>query len=745
MAEPGGKRSSKRVRGVFDLVGLEDQPAPQLRLEAVSPTGERKPIDVDKKGEFELPETDRGKGFRVELLDDQGGTVRRFSYDTLVEQLRESEVLRLPIGDIIVRLSCVSGRVRVCRYILDPVLPFAEAKLELAQHLSSASPQIDVSDIAVRWPYPWPTQYCRPVCQGRVEVYLQVCCCPLIVDPPVVIKNLCEIIDCREIVRPHFPPDGPWGPVGPGAGPGPGPDPGPLRFALRSGGDPTPGLERATVRALKRAETEEGGPSVADVLVASAHLSTLAKLSYSQQVAYIESQPELLHWWCTCSTSKVAEVPLQADGRFDACFALPRLGRGCSARVIYKVRQATETGWQLIYDGFASHQSFELGDDAVLSARWNAIACDDPHDYGPTPFVLLEQIGNTWADTLIHSTNQTGEKAWGALAAKDGLANARPLGAGITDGPYDQPWATTLALRFQFHPGLEALGARFYRVRVVPLDNGAGSPFPAPVPAEFTLTDTVQWRKYNPLGGGGVGVHWETLNDTVAGFYRIPFPDPLYPWLGGQWHAYVNTQATESGLPRMPNGRYLFLVDIFDASHNRLVPNGTLDTLLAGDQKKSFEHRRLDGPIDAPFSNTSVVPHNALANLFRVDNLPCYGDIEAILNNGTASMANCQFLTGPGTNTVQLQYSARQDDGFLWYHQISYKQGLSGPTTYLPVSNVNVSSGLSAAQTFNDLLGGETKCAFSAQLGVICRHTDGIGRVSGFDRYDTAAFALEKV
>ena len=200
----------------------------------------------------------------------------------------------------------------------------------------------------------------------------------------------------------------------------------------------------------------------------------------------------------------------------------------------------------------------------------------------------------------------------------------------------------------------------------------------------------------------------------------------------------------------MPNGRYLFVVDIFDAAHKRLVPNGTLDGLLPGDTKKPFEHRRLDGPIDAPFSNTSVVPHNALASLFHVDNLPCYGDIEEIVHNGAASAANCQFLVwdtaarpGPPPDTVQLMYSARQNNGFQWYHQIHYKQGLSGPTTVLPANNANVSSGLSTAKTFDELLLHETKCAFAAHLGVLCRHTNGFGRVSGFDRYDEAAFALE--
>jgi len=727
MAETSaGKGKGKHVKGVLDLIGLEGEP-PELRLEAVAPTGERTEIDIDAKGQFQLPESHLGKGFRLELAASEGPVVRRFAYDSLVQDLRQEPALRLPARDIIGWLACVSGRVTVCSYILDPVLSPLTGKLELTAYLRTVAEQIDVSEVVMRLPHHWPGRHCRPVCQGRVQVWVRICCCPFVVDPPLVVKRLCEIIDCPEIVvRPPWPPPGPWGPR-----PGPGPD-------------PAPGLERATVRALKRAEIDEDAPSAADVLVASAHLSSLATISPAEQVEYIRNNHDLQHWFCQCWSYKVAEVPLQADGRFDACFRAPRVGRGCHARVVYRVSQASETGWNEIYDGFTGNQSFELNDEAVLYARRNALACDDPHDYGPVPFVLLEQIGNTWADTLVHSTEQTGETTWGPLAAKDGLANAKPVGAPITTGPYDQPWATTLNLRFQFHPGLQALGARFYRVRVVPVDNGKGGAFSSPVPTEFTVMNGVQWRKYNPVPGGGVGTHWESLNDATPGFYRIPFPDLLWPWLGGQWHAYVVTHEQLSGVPRMPDGRYLFVVDIFDAGHNRLVPNGTTDALAADDTTKAFEHRRLDGPIDVPFSNTSVVPHNALASLFRVDNAPCYGDIEQIVNTGTPSAVNCQFLTGPATNTLQLEYSAYQANGFQWYHEISYKQGLSGPVTSLPASSADVYSGLSPSRTFGELLGGETKCAFAAYLGVLCRHTNGIGRISGYDRSDNAAFALEQ-
>ena len=485
---------------------------------------------------------------------------------------------------------------------------------------------------------------------------------------------------------------------------------------------------------------------------AARHLYALRQLPLAQQIEYIKVHPDLVYRHCTCSTVKVGEGYLQEDGRFDICFYEGNwLPLGCSRRVLYRVSQIQEGGWVVIYNGLASGESFPLDDEAVLYASGNADPCDGPHDWGPTPFVILERIGNTWADTLIHSTDQNGEATGlptftGPLDAADGLANEGPVAS--TAGPYNQPWGATLSLGYQFHPGLQALGAKYYRTRVIRVGNN-GQPLTGSGAVNFTITGSLSWRKYyNPPGPDDVGVEWVPLHNPVIngieGLYTIPYPDLVYPWLGGQWHADVATDELVAASPKMPNGRYLFVVDIFDATGKRMIPNGSLEPAGAGEVTAAFEYRRLDGPIDAPFSNTSVVPHRALASLFRVDNLSAYADIEAIRHGSTDSNANCQFLVGPGTDTVQLRYSAYQANGFQWYHHVWFKQGLTGPVTNLPNSTSNVFSGLTPAKTFDDLLpGADKKCAFAANLRVYVRHTNGIGRLEGYDREDQAAFAIE--
>ena len=740
MAERTQDSGKGRLRAAFELVGLGDAPTPRLRVELIDPLGSRQPIDVSEQGEFTLDADDVGKGYMLEVGGPHGGDTRRFNFDQFVQTVKTDRLYRLP--EIAWKKfwlwhRCVTGRVTKCR----PWPPFYDIT-EVAREkilFDNVAIVLTTPDFAssigrfVR---------CSPVCRGKIEVFVRTCCCPIIgpIDPPIVIKDLCRIINCDRLRWPPRPPE-------------PGPDPGPLRAAqTERSADPGSELKLATVRALKRATASEDSPQAVDVIRAARHMYALQQLAPDQQVTYIKRYPELWFRYCACSTVKVGQGFLQDDGRFDICFPDGAwIPPGCTRRVIYRVSQIQEGGWVVIYDGLASEESFGLDDEAVLHANSNADPCPGPHEWGPTPFVILERIGNTWADTLIHSTQQGGEAAelptfGGPLAVNDGLANAGPSGS--TSGPYNQPWATTLSLGYQFHPGLQALGAKYYRTRVVRVGS-SGAPLSGPGAVTFTITGALSWRKYyNPPGPDDVGVQWVPLNNPVIngieGLYTIPFPDLVYPWLEGQWHAGVVTDELIGLIPRMPNGHYLFIVDIFEAAGHRMIPNGSLELAGAGEVAAAFQYRRLDGPIDAPFSNTSVVPHRAVASLFCVDNLSAYADIEAIRHDSADSNANCQFLVGSASNTVQLRYSAYHSNGFQWYHQVWFKQGLTGPVTYIPDNTSNVFAGLTPSLEFDDLLPGvDKKCAFAANLRAYVRHTNGIGRVSQYDREDQAAFALE--
>lgn len=718
------KDDRRPVTARLELANLGDGEPPELHVDLIDAQGGRAPAELSREGELQLDPRLVGEGYRLEIRG-AAGEGRRYDYDSFVARARKNAVYVLPEAawrKLVFWNTCVTGSVRACwpRYKLYDLVALAAKPdgLELARRYLP-HPELELSRFL-----------CAPVCKGKVEVFLRTCCCPP-PDPPSIIRDICEIIDCYELEWPRKP----WEP------PGPWPEPDPWR---------DPRFQRTVQQALQRSEAVEGGRQPEDVVRLAFHYQALRAAGPSEQRAYIELYPELRYLFCACSTVKVAETYLEEDGHFDACFyASPFLPRGCSRRVQYRVSQLHESGWVVVYDGAAKGQSFPLDTEAQLTASSQAYACEEPHDWGPVPFVILDRIGGTWADNLIHSTQQGGEDAAGLptfagpLAATDGLVNPAPAGPppAVMAGPYEQPWATTLAVHYAFHPGLAALGAKYYRTRVVRVGSN-GQPVTGPGAVNQTVTGDLSWRKfYNPPGPEDVGVMWVPLNNPVVngveGLYTIPFPDLVYPWLDGQFHAAVDTSG-------VPNGRYLFVVDIFNAAGQRLVPTNSVEPPAAGEVGADFRYRRLDGPIDAQFSSTSIVPRRALASLFLVDNLPTYADIEAIVHNAVSSDANCQFLVGPGTDTARLRYSAYQASGYQWYHRISFKQGLTGPVTNLPPSNANVFSGLSQALTFDDLLPGpDKKCAFASTLHVHTKHTNGSGRVQDFDRSDIAAFAVQ--
>jgi hypothetical protein len=758
---PERKRGEPRSRGIkfrFEFVNLGEREAPKLKVDLIDPKTKRQALEPLTDGEFELDERLVGKDYALEVRSAAGGRPRLFAYDSFVSSVRKTNVFRVPEGTWLDWLGvtvCVTGRVEVCHPVFRiPIdLIAADVRLGRTDGLLDLLRRPLLWDPLIVWPV-----VCNPVCNGKVEVFLRTCCCePLVIDPPVIIRDLCEIIDCRFPWPPEPWPPWPWPPDGPEP---PGPPPPFTLSAQRLGSegnprycsDAVPDLEQAVVRALQRAATVEGAPAADKVLEAAQHLLALQRLRTREaQVRYIESIPELRFRFCTCTTTKVAEVPLQLDGSFDACFLVSLLLRaGCTRHVQYVVSQLQETGWVVVYDGLARGQSFALDEEAVLRADPVAEGCDDsPFVDRPRPFVLLERIGATWADKLIRSTEQDGETSFaGPLAVKDGLVNEAPPGPlDPASGPYDQPWAKMLAQRYQFHPGLEdpAIDAKYYRTRVIPV-NANGDP----TGPGFTLMGNLSWRKYYQKPDLSPGVRWVALHNPVIngleGLYTIPYPDLVWPWLGGQFHARVDTTG-------LANGRYLLVVDIFNASGVRLVPDNSLDAAGPGDIARPFDYLRLEGPIDAPTQALSVVRRNALANLFLVDNLACVADIEAISHNsGPPSVQNCQFLEGPGTDTVAIQYTARHQNNYQWYHHMWLKQGLTGPTTFLnltgPPSNQtrrsdNVINGLTHPASFVSLLLAEPRCSFAVHLRTYARHTNGSGRIIEYDGHDSGAFALE--
>jgi len=734
MAERSGRSGTGGViRGRLELQDAEAGALEKLTISTVDPSGKRTPVKVGANGSLELDSKLVGQGHTIELRAADGGETRSYSFDTFADRLTAEKQYILPKsawGPIFPLFRCVSGHVSVCR---PPWLnPIDSVATQLAAQLRSGTVADALGETAA-WqiarpysgvdlvPYPWPWR-CDPVCSGKVEVFLRTCCCVLPPRPPIIIDRLCEIINCDPPIKiPHDPGDPPYFERGDRA------------FAARL-------ATRVTASA-----GDPAGPAPEDILRLADHLTALRALPEPEQVRYIEANPELLYWGCTCSTQEVATTYLAADGSFDACFLAGYVRPGCTQRVLYKVSQLTPSGWQVVYDGVARNQSFSLDADASVIASWFARGCPPSPQPNPgdPPFVLLEAIGGTYSSTLIHSTGQTGPSSFaGPLAWNDGLAAARPAGPlPITAGPYELAWCQGLQLRLRFSEALKGapFNATKYRLRIVAVD-GNGNPVAG---SEQPLVSNVVWNKYAAGPAGLPKVVPVPLVTPDAGVYTIPYFDAQWPWLDGQFHAVFDTT-------RVANGRYLVLVDVLRDDLTHLRPSDSADPASPGDATEPFRFLRLEAPIVAgEVMSTSPVPHSTLANLFQVNNRSADADITQIEFAGTSSGANCQFLSGRDCDTVALRYTARHVDGFQFYHEIWYKQGLSGPIipTVPPespeISAANIVNGLSVARSLASMLRGEPRCSFAANLRIYTRHTAGWGRYTGFDGGDQAAFALE--
>lgn len=563
-----------------------------------------------------------------------------------------------------------------------------------------------VSDSELVGPVLWPRR-CRTVCQGKVEVFLRTCCCPVFPPPPVVIKDICEIIDCKSIE---------WPPEWPPHGPGPGPDPGPI-------------IERVAFQAIQKARMKPEGLAPERILSLVEHLVTLQSLPRTEQINYILAQPELTALCCHCATTKVAEVPIQADGHFDACFQAGLTFAICTQRVLYRVSQMQNGAWTIIYDGLASNQSFDLSDDAHLYANWRAQACGDPAPpvvSGAKPFVLLEAIGGTWAYDLNHSTNETGEITWGALAQQDGTVFSQ-----------ERPWASTLSLRYHFSDGLAGVGAMYYRTRIIPLTAGGSAQ---------TVMTGVSWLHYHITPTLDIDIVSESLGPVdpgtvggVTGLYRIPYHRPVGDWLGGQFHGNI---ATADG--SMPNGQYLFVVDIFDATGKRLIPDGVPGPVAASEVGNvQFEYLRMRH-VNTPPIPTDIVAQKALPNLFLVNNTPCSGLITGLAQGGFHNQ-NCLSLDEADGDAFKIRYYAFQSQHYMASRSLTIKKGLFGAintvetgTTEIPGPPGSDSTSLSIAA----LLGADKHCSFTATLTVEPKHWNGWAVVSAYRVVDPVAFAL---
>lgn len=690
MARPAsGKR---RLTGRIRLDGGEDigeQPA--LSVHVVGEDGEvLASTDVGEDGSFGLNEEALAKARRVVVTArDADPNNREAAVMYRPDALRRA----LMAGDIAIAAHdwikflrvrrCVDATLRRCfpwYFVVDELIAEVRA-------LPRALRPVDV----LRY---LPVKRCAPVCEGTVQVYRRTCCCPPIVvdlDPPIVVdRPVGPPFDVPELI--------PRIPVPPHP-PGPGPDPAPF--------------------ALQEAVFTGGALDIAKV-------ATLRKTTPA-----LKLQPEFIFPLCHCGPAvKVAEGFVGEGGNIHICWREPlRLFRkNCHDEYAFVVKQNIAGSTVTIYDGPATGQWFDAGDDDIGLTSYHPKAVGCREEEFPVPvngaFVVLQDVGSTESHRLRTPLPD----------GADSVHNPAP-DSGLLDldaGP-DYALGGNVYLRYHFSEivgaSMKALGARYYRVQWARA-NGAGDPVSGwetlPVPAWKTwqVSGTDVFPGEHSLGPNSIG--------AAHDLFHIPFDTgaPLLgneEWQDGQFHAYVPTASKVES-------RYLLRIEVFDGAGNRLEPgSGT------------FTFRRWDTP-----TTTLPITFAALTHLIRTENRPVEADIVDVTGPG-AGAGDCKFFIGKETDQITIHYRAYHPQAgspsFMRVYSMTVRRGISGGlATPALTSSTEAGEGGSPAThnvTIDDLLDGEAKCSFAVNLGVEALIHNGSGRLSNLDRHDVAAFAVE--
>jgi hypothetical protein len=516
----------------------------------------------------------------------------------------------------------------------------------------------------------------------------------------------------------------------------------------------------------------------------SQDLTTLQSLKPADAVQYFQLHPSLWPIWCSCTTSKLGETTLNPDGSFSYCytkFFFPILN--CFKSYFYKVKQFQNGAWTHIYDGSAAHQYFTADQAANLSTfLGNACGTTTPPPPG-TDFVTLQQVGGTQSGNL-HS-NYMGANASNVDLTQTGPYSVAtpPVDGGLVNAN-DAPWCKTLSFMLAFDPGMEALGAYYYRFSYAPADlNGHPIGAMQVLPPGATVPPVMGWGKFVSAVVGGVNVieiEGQTLGpNTVggaSGLYQIPYNGAVQPsggtgssqdWLGGQFHYSIDTKqlnivSAGGGAPAVGCGRFLLAVEIFNQAGHRMIPSTVPVGAGSGDVASPFKFLRwLPVPASGP-QLTASVQQPALTHLFWADNRPVVAEIDNFALNGVTSSEQCQYLTGPRTAALQVGYRAyhtvlsdpnlpHPPSTFMSSFGMGWERGLNGGSGSLVSGGATDEPATRAAGTpavtpaANGLLsallpvGGPSACSFAITLNVGSKHTDGSS--SGFPDLNASAVA----
>lgn len=372
---------------------------------------------------------------------------------------------------------------------------------------------------------------------------------------------------------------------------------------------------------------------------------------------------------------------------------------------------------------------------------------------GVDRWVMPMAIGGTW----IRGTAATGPSSDGWV---------RPDGYVNYGGYVEAPFGATLGFRQQHSlsiPNAGAGGQYFYRWSV---RRGSSGPFtrlldpvtrsyvrdvPGPnveFPAVLLGPQPNQLFRFKPALFNVADWPVNTAGDPAGTQYYWPVDNSLGDIYAARWTTPGSDDP--AGAPALADS-YQVKLEVFDSNGNAVVPSA------AGFQFVVPEVF-IGNTLHTRQAQPSEMDGAGFVFTVRVDNSRCDADIAApLLSTGTA-VDDCGFLRYTPGSTLTLAFDALHPNGHATFGFGVVRGALAVPAAgaggevwagtsgaYSSGGNGSFSNAFAVSSLMGPLPGHPGSCdnaAFSANLYVFAKATNGSTRLSGYDDGDVRAFAL---
>jgi len=388
----------------------------------------------------------------------------------------------------------------------------------------------------------------------------------------------------------------------------------------------------------------------------------------------------------------------------------------------------------------------------------------------PTPAGLIARIEKIGSGAYMSKIQQQEitvikqEKAFRQIGLTDFTNSA---------GDYRGPFGGTLAPRVYFGSGLRPAGITHYRWRYRKVQEADGTAVtdtdPITIDAPVSIPDYEEengkaykkWFRLGPVAGVSEPIFHippRLAEDLEQAAFGVDNPNNLTRTWSMQEFATALWNTNQLGNAITSAGLYELSFELLRINGGNVevvdVPKDAFQIPVATDTNNT-----MDAPPAYLIPDTSDATRaEGFKVLVRVDNNVCQAEILPAKSNSIAQGDECGFLAyQSGSDPVQLSFKASHPNDFAVF-SFTVKKGVNSPFDAANTGGMVIGStfeestvdyaltGDTYSKTLNAsvMVGSCSNAAFAEVLDVDTLATNGSDRLRGYDRTDTAAFALEK-